>query len=371
MTHRERWNNLWQFKPVDHVPDEEFGYWDDTLRDWHAQGLPEHVTDNALADRFFGFAPRAGVPVHLGLIPGFEPQVVEETDRHRIIIDESGVKCIVHKDGTSSIPRYLEFPIKDRKTWEGFKQRLNPNDPRRHSSEEQWAQHVARLNQSDVPVILGCGSLFGWLRDWTGFERIAMLCMDDPDLVEEMMEHLCQFILGVIDRAAREIQIDGMAFWEDMCFRSGPIISPKLFRQWLTPRYRRITDFVRQFSPHAIAYVDCDGNIMQLVEHWLEGGVNCMFPVEVAAGSSPHQIRRRWGKDVLLMGGVNKRPLAGSREDIDREIDSLLDLVAEGGFIPHVDHRVPPDVSYDNYRYYLKRKREALGIPEPEGPAAL
>lgn len=366
MTHRERWNNVWQYKPVDHVPDEEFGYWDDTLRDWRAQGLPDHVTDNGVADRFFGFAPRAGVWTHQGLIPEFESKVLEEDDRHRIIVDGSGVKHLVNKDGASSIPRYLEFPVKDRATWEAFREHLNPDDPARQLPEDQWRQHVEHLNASEAPVILGTGSLFGWLRNWAGFEGIAMLCLDDPDLVEEMIEHLCTFIMKTIERAAREVTIDGMSFWEDMAFKNGPMISPKLFRQWMTPRYQRITDLVRRHSPHAIAFVDCDGNVMQLVEHWLAGGVNCMFPVEVAAGSDPHAMRRLWGKDVLLMGGVNKRSLAGTKADIDREVDGLLDLVAQGGFIPHVDHRVPPDVSYDNYRYYLKRKREAAGIPEPE-----
>ena len=67
MTHRERWLKTFHFEPVDHVPDEEFGYWDDTLRRWHSEGLPEFVNDNGKADQWFGFAPRRGVPVHHGL----------------------------------------------------------------------------------------------------------------------------------------------------------------------------------------------------------------------------------------------------------------------------------------------------------------
>ena len=43
MTHRERWMRALHFEPVDHVPDEEFGYWDNTLAAWHQQGLPEEI----------------------------------------------------------------------------------------------------------------------------------------------------------------------------------------------------------------------------------------------------------------------------------------------------------------------------------------
>ena len=70
------------------------------------------------------------------------------------------------------------------------------------------------------------------------------------------------------------------------------------------------------------------------------------------------------------MGGINKLELAKDKAAIRREVDKVLDLVADGGFIPEVDHTVQPEVSYDNYLYYLKTKREALGIPDPwtDGP---
>jgi uroporphyrinogen decarboxylase len=220
------------------------------------------------------------------------------------------------------------------------------------------------VQDRDYPLQIGIGSLFGWLRNWMGFENVAVAAMDDPEWVEEMIEHLCTFIIETIRPAVEQVQFDCGAGWEDMCFNHGCIISPRLFRQWLTPRYKRITDLLRQHGVD-IVYTDCDGNINDVVDGWLDGGVNCMFPVEVFAGSDPVELRRRFGRDILLMGGVNKRALAAGPEAIRAEIRRLEPLVAEGGFIPHVDHRVPPDVSYDDYLYYLRLKREAFGIPEP------
>ena len=72
-----------------------------------------------------------------------------------------------------------------------------------------------------------------------------------------------------------------------------------------------------------------------------------------------------FGRDVLLIGGVDRTQLIADKEAIDREIKRITSLVEQGGFIPHVDHRCPPDVSYSNYLYYLKLKREVFGIPEP------
>jgi uroporphyrinogen decarboxylase len=90
-----------------------------------------------------------------------------------------------------------------------------------------------------------------------------------------------------------------------------------------------------------------------------------MFPLEIRGGTDPFMMRKECGKNVRLIGGVDKTRLIAGRDEIDKEIERLKPLVAEGGFIPHVDHRCPPDVTFENYLYYLRRKREVFGIPEP------
>ena len=362
MTTRERFLATMRYQPVDHVPDYEFGFWDDTFKRWHQQGLPEEINSNSNCDPFFGFERKSGVPGVGGLLPGFESKVLEEHADHRIIQDGDGVKKIVYTDGADTIPRYLEFPIKDRASWEEFKYRLDINDPRRQR--DDWEEIGRRTRESEDPVQIGCGSLFGQLRNWIGFEGIALMCYDDPELLEEMIEHRCQMALAAIEPAVEHCQLDMGAFWEDINFKQGCIISPPMFHRWLTPRYKRITDKLREGGAE-FCYVDSDGKVLDVVQGWLDGGVNIMFPVEVAAGSDPFEIRRRWGEAGRMMGGVNKRVLAAGPKAIDEEMARLKPLVDEGGFIPHVDHRVPPDVSYADYLYYLRRKRETFGIPEP------
>ncbi|MDO8685788.1 MAG: uroporphyrinogen decarboxylase family protein, partial [Clostridiales bacterium] len=67
------------------------------------------------------------------------------------------------------------------------------------------------------------------------------------------------------------------------------------------------------------------------------------------------------GKDLALMGGIDKRILAGSKEGIYEEVMKILDFMLPiGGYIPTVDHTVPPDVSLENFMYYLEIKKRAL-----------
>ncbi len=369
MTDRERWIRCMHFQPVDHIPDEEFGYWDETFKVWHEQGLPEEINDNAAAERYFGFSARSEVPVILGLYPEFERKVIEETEKYQIIMDTDGVKKKVFKDGTSTIPHYLEFPLKGRREWEEiFKPRLDAKLKIRYpENRKDWEEIKARYNDPDwdKPVGISIGSLFGWLRNWAGFEGIAMMCYDDPELVQEMVSHLADLTCSVIKRSAKEIRIDYGAGWEDMCFRQGPIISPKMVRKFLTPNYKRITDILRE-NGCDIIYTDCDGNINEMIDPWLEGGVNGIFPVEVAAGSDPIAIRKKYKDKVVILGGVDKRALIAGKEAIKAEIKRIKPYVLEGGWIPHVDHRCPPDVTFENYLYYLDVKRETFGIPKPE-----
>ncbi len=371
MNNRERWVRCMHFQPVDHIPDEEFGYWEENSAVWQQQGLPEGINlrDDTIANQYFGFSSRSLVPVNLGLVPGFESRVIEETDKYRIFIDTDGVKKEVFKDGQSTIPHYIAFPLKGRKEWEElFKPRLEIKlESRYPENREGWEQIKTQFNDPnwDKPVGISIGSLFGVLRDWAGFEDIALLCYDDFHLVCEMVEHLASLTCSVIKRAVEEIKIDYGAGWEDMCFRGGPIVSPVMARKLLTPNYRRISNLLKK-NGCDIIYTDCDGNINEMIDPWLEGGLNGIFPVEVAAGSDPVAIRRKYKEKVVILGGVNKRALISGKDAIREEIKRIKPYVKEGGWIPHVDHRCPPDVTFENYLYYLDVKRETFGIPKPE-----
>ncbi len=363
MTQRERWHRIFQYQKVDRVPHYEFGYWAELYAEWHEQGLPRDIVNEWQANRYFGFDDRWSVPVNVDILPHFEYEVLHEDERHRLIRDTNGTIAEINKDGSSSIPHYVEFPIKGRADWERFRERLDPKTPGRlPGGGEQWVERAAR---SDVPVGINIGSLFGRLRDWMGFETIAVMVYDDPDLIDEMVETMCNLIIETIIPILKVCPLDFAGGWEDMAFNNGPIISPRMFRQFLVPRYKRIADLLHQHGVHVI-WTDCDGNITQIVGLWLEAGYNCIFPIEVRAGSDPVALRRQYGKELLMLGGFDKMALLRGPEAILAELKRLEPVVEEGGFVPHVDHRTPAGVTLENYRYYLREKKALLGFPPEE-----
>lgn len=364
LTQRERWQRVFQYQMVDRIPHYEFGYWAELYDEWHPQGLPEEIKDESAANAYFGFDQRWSVPVNLDILPRFEVQTIREDDTHIVIRDANGTLAEMNKDGSSSIPHYLEFPIKGRDEWAEFKERLNPFTEGRIPLD--LSQIAAHYNNADVPVGINIGSLFGRLRDWVGFEHIAVMVYDDPELIDEMVETMCNLIITTLEPILKVVRLDFAGGWEDIAFNNGPLISPKMFRELLVPRYKRIADLLHRHGVHVI-WTDCDGNITQLVPLWLEAGYNCLFPIEVRAGTDPVALRQKYGRDLLLLGGFDKMALYKGPEAILAELKRLTPTLEEGGFIPHVDHRTPGGVTLENYRYYLREKKAMLGFPAGQG----
>ena len=362
MTHRERLLKVFRFEKVGMLPNYDFGYWGETIERWHKEGLPEDVRTNQDVERYLGlegYELIPSLPINIGLYPYFEEKVLEDKGDHLIVQDGAGVIYEKHKT-SASIPKYLKFPIETRSDWERFRdEHLDPDYPGRIDPDIRQKAELWR--KEGWPIKVNGGSLYGWLRDWMGVENVSIAIMTEKAWVEEMMEHLTNLTLLVLERIPEGTPVDYAHWWEDMCFNHGPLISPKLFEELMVPRYKRITDFLRERFGITVSVLDCDGQIYQLVPGWLRGGINCMFPIE-AAHTDPLVLRERHGHQVLLIGGVDKRALIAGKEAIDRELERLIPLVEDGGYIPTVDHRVPPDVSFENYCYYLEKKQDILKL---------
>jgi len=356
MTSRERFLRVFHYQEVDHVPDCEFGYWEDTLLRWHNEGLPLWVNSDAKADAFFGFETREVVPVTIPFRP-FKREVLAEDDRVEIVRESNGVVLKRWKSGVStSIPSYIDFPVKDRDTWEEYRDRFDLDSIR---CPDNWDQLKERWEKRDYPLGVNGGGFFGWARDMMGLKTLVRTFYSDPDLIKEMFDFRADMMIRSLRRPLRELDLDFSTWWEDMCYNSGPLISPNLFEEFMVPQYKKITSLLSERGID-INIVDCDGNITDLVGLWLEAGINCMFPLEIRAGTDPVYLREKFGRKVLLLGGVDKVALIQGADAIDREIERVSELLPSGAYVPHVDHRVPSDVSYTNYLYYVKRKRQLL-----------
>jgi uroporphyrinogen decarboxylase len=342
------------YQPHDRCPWSEMAFWPETIDVWHEQGLPEDQHVNA----YFGFERvREGAHVSLGLIPGFKREVLQESDEYRIVRRETGIVAKEFKGEHSfRMPQWLDFPLKTREDWENeFKPRLNPDSPARYPL--YWEEKVRTWAQRDYPLTQRMGSVFGWIRNWMGLQGISHALYDDPEWVQEMMDYLVDFCCAGSARVLKDVDLDYILLWEDMAYKAGPLISPRMFRQFMLEPYKRLTGFIRDHGIDLI-YVDSDGDSELLIPLWLEGGVNGFYPVERAAGMDAVHLRARFGRELRLMGGIDKRAMKEGPAAIEAELANVAPLCEDGGYMPWCDHHVPPDIPLDHYRYYVERMKE-------------
>lgn len=353
MNDRQRFHEVMHYGQPDRTYFIDFDYTDDTLDNWYQQGLPRGTDMN----RYFGLDTFwKGTGMSISLFPAFERRVIEDRGNQVVELQGDGVTVLRQKKGRT-IPHEIDHLLKTRDDWNKlYKPKLDPATPGRYPAD--WSDRVKAWKDRDWPVAIGGGSLYGWLRDWMGMEAISYVIYDDPAWFEEMVVTLADCILGTVERALNEARFDAVTMWEDMCYRAGPLISPTTFKNVLVPQYKRLTARFRKAGIDVI-YLDCDGDARLLYPLWLDAGVNTMFPIEVGVwGTDVVQLRKQYGKDMLMMGGFSKRILADSPRAISKEIDRLTPLVDEGGFIGFCDHRVSPDVPLANYDYYIDTVRE-------------
>lgn len=360
MTDRQRFNNQMHYKPVDRCFNMEFGYWAENFHLWPIF-VENHITNNEEADIFFNFDKTAVCGGNVWLSPCFPHSVVSETLTSKMIMNGDGLLAEVPKDGHDTIPHYLKASVATPDDWKRCKEeRMRRDDPARKINIEQLK--AAHSPRRDYPLGVWCGSMIGKIRDMLTFEGLAYACYDYPEMVEDMVETCCVLVEDSLDQLLPHLTFDFAAGWEDICFKNGPIVSVDFFKNVVTPRYKRINKKLKAVGID-LWWIDCDGDVRPILPYFMEGGINCLFPFEVNGCAHPAELLNEYGKDLRIMGGVDKLELGKGKKAIKAYLKTLVPLVERGGYIPFCDHRCPPNVKPEDYLYYLDLKEQMFGMP--------
>jgi len=381
MTNRERVMAVLNYRDYDRMPIMHFGFWGETLRKWADEGhLTPEEAQKGLVDGSAGDMVVSGklgfdgdyystFGPNTGLSPAFEREVVEElADGSMKVLNASGM-IVIEKPDAGSIPAEVDHLLKGRKEWEElYLPKLQFDEARFSKALVNVGDRTVAfddggldyLKSDDRQELMGlhCGSLFGQIRNWLGLQGVSYMYADDLELYDEIIDtvgELCYRVTkSVLESGAR---FDYAHFWEDICFKNGPLVIPRVFDEKVGPHYKRITELTQSYGLN-ICSLDCDGKIDALVPTWIANGVNTMFPIEVGTWNADiAPWRELYGKELRGVGGMRKQVFAEDFASVDAEIARLAPLVELGGFIPCPDHRIPPNAQWDNVRYYCDRMR--------------
>lgn len=365
MTNRERALNILRFKPVDRLPAVHFGYWRELLTEWAEQGNISHelaatVRDGNEADREldaiigwdFNWSTIRGA--NSRLFPAFEHRVLETLpDGSQRVQNSHGVIERI-KPGIVSIPSEDDYLLKDREAFETLFKPKMQFDPARVNF--AYFEHFNETRPQDRPVGLWLGSVLGDIRNVTTVMGMSYLMYDEDeellaDIVDTYAEMQYQCVKAILETGAK---FDFAHYWEDICFKNGPLLSPEIFDELCAKHYKKRNDLCHEYGIDLIS-LDCDGVIGQLLPTWVENGVNVMFPIEVGVwGDQFEAARNRFGNRVLGVGGMDKTVFRRDRAAVDAELERVKRLVSLGGFIPCPDHRLMPGSRFELVQYYAE-----------------
>jgi uroporphyrinogen decarboxylase len=368
-TDLERFIDCMEYRSSDRRPNHELGVWPQTRQRWDAEApgtVGEFTWNWFYNEPALGLDRRDYIRVNYGFIPPFTREVLEETPEYEVIRNDKGIVTKALKAGTvgdvrMSMDQYLSFPVARPEDFPAVKARLAAGVPERYPADLD--RKLAAWRRRECPLVLGencAANGFYWrAREFLGTEALSYAWYDHPGLMHEMMAFYADFIIETSRPVLEKIAPDYFVFNEDLSMKNGPLLSPETFRTFIFPHLKRVVAFLRRHGTRYIA-VDSDGDPTAIVALWMDAGVDTLWPIERASEISPMTLRKRFGKGLRLWGGVDKRVLAHGPAAIRAHLREFIPLIEEGGFIPTVDHTVPPDVSWENFHCYMDLKRRLL-----------
>lgn len=283
--------------------------------------------------------------------------VVNETDMpgYNFFHDEWGIGWRMPKEGgfyydmfdhplsrSTSIEDIRNFPWPD------------PTDPARFEGLAERAKYVAE-EQGELVILGGLAAGFIELTAWTrGFARFYPDLVTNLDWLTYLMDKIIDLKMAYWEIALPMVgeYADVVQEADDLAGQFDLLISPKIYREVVKPRHKKIMDFIKARTDAKIFFHSC-GAIRQIIPDMIEIGIDIINPVQVSAtGMESSALKKDFGDDITFWGGlVDTQGVFTDgteqqvRDEVRRRID---DLGPGGGFIAATVHNVQANVPPQN-----------------------
>ena len=194
-----------------------------------------------------------------------------------VLTDPWGCKWAFSLDGLQG--QVIEHPLSDWRAWkryklpdpeEGIPQEAAPTVPWKTVEEDvERAREAGGL----VEISMGHGFFFQRLYYLRGFGNLLRDFVLKQPQIYELVEALEGFYMELARRAA-ELKPDIVSFGDDLGTQTGMPISPKAFREFIYPSYKRIFGYLKGRGVHV--YLHTDGRVVEVLDQLVETGVSVL-----------------------------------------------------------------------------------------------
>jgi uroporphyrinogen decarboxylase len=174
-----------------------------------------------------------------------------------------------------------------------------------------------------------------------------------------------------VDDALRKAEVyakhgglDGFTLCADYCFNDGPFLSPRLFADLVTPYLARLTQGYRDMGFYVVKHTD--GDIMPIIDQLVDTRPHGLHSLDPQAGVDIAEVKRRYGKQVCLIGNVNCGMLdTGTDEEVVESVRyALRSGMPDGGYIFSTSNCIYTGMRLSRYELMLDVWRKEGNYPE-------
>ncbi|MBN1581004.1 MAG: hypothetical protein JXA89_09905, partial [Anaerolineae bacterium] len=159
-----------------------------------------------------------------------------------------------------------------------------------------------------------------------GFERFFVRLVDEPAFVRRLLQNRTEWCIAVFKEAVN-LGAQVLVLGDDAGYRDGPMISPRMWREFVLPYHRQIVDAL-----DVPVIWHSDGNVKPLLPMAIEAGFVGFHGLEPAAGMDLAEIKSAFGRDLVLIGNVDVNVLCGADlEAVRQEVDRCIVQGSPGG----------------------------------------
>jgi len=322
--------------------------------EWQAQGAaPDELDMSAFRYRR---AAWGSIPVNTGWMGSIADEIIEETDEHIIGRDRMGRTMRLAKRA-ATLPLPMDYPVKNMDDWLKVKHHYAFSEER---FVRGWEEKAREIRQSGRVVSVGIPGGFDEPRQLMGEEELCVAYYTQPELIRDILETIGDTAFKVLDRVSAAVRVDQLLVHEDMAGSSGPLAGPKQVEEFIGPYYRKVWKMLESRGARVFGQ-DSDGDMNAVIPAFLDAGLNFMFPMEPAANMDVVKLREQYGTRLAFMGGLDKHVLRRTKEEILAELEyKIPPMVARGGCILGLDHRIPNGTPLENYRFYIEKAWEIM-----------
>ncbi len=191
-----------------------------------------------------------------------------------------------------------------------------------------------------------------------GLDNLLIDYLENPDLAKRLAKIIIDYKKRIAERAIEE-GADVILTGDDYAYKTAPIMSPKLFREFILPYLQEMVDLSKSKGVPFIKHTD--GNLMPILDMIIDTGIDALDPIEPIAGMNIGWLKEKYGEKIALIGNIDCTALLtyGTQEEVIEAVkETIAKAGVEGGYILASSNSIHPGVKPENYKAMVQAARE-------------